>query len=204
MTTISELQRDALGEMFNIGVGRAAASLSQIVGEEILLSAPEIHLLSPEDAARTVLGEDGRKFSAVTQTFSGPFVARAMLVFPEINALEIIRMMIGEHISLEELTEFEQEAMSEIGNIILNATLSSLADMFGIELHGGLPTHRFGDAASLMLDDTEDRQVILVIQINLIISKQQIQGHILFLLSVSSLNHLLECIDRYLAAQGLA
>ncbi len=204
MITISELQRDALGEMFNIGVGRAAASLSQIVGEEILLSAPEIHLLSPEDAAKAVLGSGDQKFSAVTQTFTGPFVARAMLVFPETNALEIIRMMIGEHISLEELTEFEQEAMSEVGNIILNATLSSLADLFGVELHGSLPTHRFGDAASMLVDSGEDRQIILVIQVDLIISKQQIQGHILFLLSVSSLNSMLECIDHYLAEQGLA
>ena len=204
MTTISELQRDALGEMFNIGVGRAAASLSQIVGEEILLSAPEIHLLSPKDAARAVLGEDGKKFSAVTQTFSGPFVARAMLVFPETNALEIIRMMIGEHISLEELTEFEQEAMSEVGNIILNATFSAVADMVGVELQGSLPNHRFGDARALLLEDCNEESVILVIQANLVISKQQIEGHIVFVLSVRSLHNLLEAVDRFLAGEGIA
>jgi chemotaxis protein CheC len=33
MTQLTELQCDALGEIFNIGVGRAASSLSQIVNE---------------------------------------------------------------------------------------------------------------------------------------------------------------------------
>lgn len=204
MIGISELQRDALAEMFNIGVGRAASSLSQIVNEEILLTAPEVGLLKPDAAAELVLGSVTKKFSAVSQTFSGPFEANAVLVFPENNALEIIRMMIGEHITLEELTEIEQEAMSEVGNIILNATLSSLADMFGVELQGSLPTHCFGDVRSVLLDNCDNEQLILVIRVNLIISKQHIEGHILFLLSVNSFKNLMECLDRYLASQGLA
>ncbi len=40
MVDVSDLKRDALLEIFNIGVGRAASSLSMIVGDEVLLSAP--------------------------------------------------------------------------------------------------------------------------------------------------------------------
>jgi chemotaxis protein CheC len=204
MFTITELQRDALNEMFNIGVGRAASSLSQIVGEPIELTAPELFLLKPDDAANTLLGSESRKFSAVSQTFTGPFVARAMLVFPEINALEIIRLMVGEHLSIEELSEFEQEAMSEVGNIILNASISALSDMFGIDLQGSLPSHQFAEAKKLLNDGHhEDVTVILVIHVDLIISKQHIQGHILFLLSVDSLQNLLQCVDTYLIKHGL-
>lgn len=204
MIPITELQRDALAEMFNIGVGRAASSLSQIVNDEILITAPEVHLLDPASATRMVVGEKSRKCSTVSQTFTGPFVARAVLVFPENNALEIIRLMVGEHITLEELSELEQEAMSEVGNIILNATFSAVADMVGVELQGSLPNHRFGDARALLLEDCNEESVILVIQANLVISKQQIEGHIVFVLSVRSLHNLLEAVDRFLTGEGIA
>lgn len=202
--SLNELQRDALGEIFNIGVGRAAASLSQIVSDEVLLSAPEVMVVHREQAAKVLLGAELNQFSTVSQNFSGPFDAQAMLVFPESNALEIVRLMVGPHMSIEELSEFEQEAMCEIGNIILNACMSSLADIFHIRFESTLPLHRFGDTYNLPILDGDEEQMVLLLQVDMIISQQRIQGHILFLLSVPSMSALLEHIDRYLSAQGLA
>lgn len=202
--SLNELQRDALGEIFNIGVGRAAASLSQIVSDEVLLSAPEVMVVHREQAAKVLLGAELNQFSTVSQNFSGPFDSQAMLVFPESNALEIVRLMVGPHMSIEELSEFEQEAMCEIGNIILNACMSSLADIFHIRFESTLPLHRFGDTYNLPILDGDEEQMVLLLQVDMIISQQRIQGHILFLLSVPSMSALLEHIDRYLSAQGLA
>ena len=202
--SLNELQRDALGEIFNIGVGRAAASLSQIVNDEVLLSAPEILVVHREQAANVLRGAELNQFSTVSQRFSGPFEAQAMLVFPESNALEIVRLMVGPHMSIGELSEFEQEAMCEIGNIILNACMSSLADIFRIRFESTLPLHRFGDTYNLPILDGDEAQMVLLLQVDMIISQQRIQGHILFLLSVPSMSALLEHLDRYLSAQGLA
>ncbi|WP_153133256.1 chemotaxis protein CheC [Dechloromonas hortensis] len=202
--SLNELQRDALGEIFNIGVGRAAASLSQIVSDEVLLSAPEVMVVHREQAAKVLLGAELNQFSTVSQSFSGPFDAQAMLVFPESNALEIVRLMVGPHMSIEELSEFEQEAMCEIGNIILNACMSSLADIFHIRFESTLPLHRFGDTYNLPILDGDEEQMVLLLQVDMIISQQRIQGHILFLLSVPSMSALLDHIDRYLSSQGLA
>lgn len=199
---LNDLQRDALGEIFNIGVGRAASSLSQIVNDTVLLSAPEVTLVRREDASRVLLGSEFRQFSTVSQHFSGAFDAEAMLIFPESNALEIVRLMVGPHMSIEELSEFEQEAMCEVGNIILNACMSALADLFHIALHGTLPIHRFGDTQSLSLLGGID-QMVLVLQVDMTISQQRVQGHILFLLSVVSMQSLLDCLDTYLRENGL-
>ncbi len=204
MVELSELQRDALGEMFNIGVGRAASSLSRMVREEVLLSAPEVGLYHPEEAVQALFGSGQRKLSSVSQVFSGPFEAKAMLVFPDANALEIVRLMVGEHLSIEELTEFEQEAMCEVGNIILNACISALADHFHLEFNSTLPQHCFGDVHSLVLVPEGTEHVVLVLQVDLNIAQKQVQGHIVILLSVNSLCALLECVDRFLAEQGLA
>ena len=41
---LSELERDALTELVNIGVSRAAASLRSMVGRQVLLSVPSIEI----------------------------------------------------------------------------------------------------------------------------------------------------------------
>jgi len=201
---LDEMQHDALGEIFNIGVGRAASSLSQIVNDEVLLTAPEVTLVRIDQAAKLLQSAELQQFSSVSQTFSGPFEAQALLVFPETNALEIVRLMVGPHMSIEELAEFEQEAMCEIGNIILNACMSSLADIFKVSFNSTLPLHRFGNAENLPVLEGDENQMVLLLQVDMVISQQHIQGHILFLLSVSSMNSLLACLNAYLAAQGLA
>jgi chemotaxis protein CheC len=201
---LSELQRDALGEIFNIGVGRAASSLSQIVNDEVLLSAPEVIVVRRDQAAAMLIDAELSQFSMISQNFSGPFDAQALLVFPESNALEIVRLMVGPHMSIEELAEFEQEAMCEVGNIILNACMSALADLFRISFESTLPLHRFGDTENLPLLEGDEEQMVLILQVDMIISQQRIQGHILFLLSVGSMQSLLDCLDRYLREQGLA
>ncbi len=204
MLELSELQRDALGELFNIGVGRAASSLSQIVRDEVELSAPHIALVRPQDISGTLLGADFTELSMVTLDFSGPFDAKTMLIFPERNALTIIGSMLEEGMSPEELSEYEQEAMCEVGNIILNACISALADLFEVEFHGGLPVHHFGDNHTIAAFSTNEEDVLLVLQIDLVISKKRIEGRFLFLLSVSSLQALLECVNQFLVKQGMA
>nr|WP_207168648.1 chemotaxis protein CheX [Thiocystis violacea] len=197
------MQRDALGELFNIGVGRAANSLSMIVREEVELSAPSVSLVHPKDVASTLLGSDLRELSMVTIDFAGPFDAQTILLFPERNALAIVSHMLDPDMTPEEMSEFEQEAMCEVGNIILNACISSLADEFQVEFEGGLPEHHFSDSDGLPLFGEDRGQVILLLQIQLGMRQERMQGHLLFLLSVSSMQALLDCVDQYLERLGM-
>ncbi|SDX39144.1 chemotaxis protein CheC [Allochromatium warmingii] len=205
MSELSELYRDALGELFNIGVGRAAHSLSQMVRNEIELSAPFVDLIRPDEVAVTLMGSEFQELSLVSIDFAGPFASKAMLLFPERNALAILSNMLDPELTPEEVAEFEQEAMCEIGNIILNACMSTLADEFQIELHGGLPEHFFCDTDSLaqFAADSADH-LVLLLQIQLNMRQQFVQGHLLFLLSFSSLQALSACLERYLDRFGMA
>jgi chemotaxis protein CheC len=112
--------------------------------------------------------------------------------------------MLGELVPPDQLSEMEQEAMCEVGNIILNACISALADLFAVEFEGSLPQHQYADSQTLDLFGTDPDRVILVVQVDLTISQHRLDGHLLFLLSVSSLRGLIDCIDRFLVAQGLA
>ena len=71
MENLNELQLDALGEIFNIGVGRAASSLSLIVSDEVLLSAPRVQIVHREQAAE-ILGRSALiKFSTACCSSTG-------------------------------------------------------------------------------------------------------------------------------------
>ena len=200
MRVLSEIQLDALTEVFNVGAGRAALSLSEIVGEEVMLSVPSIEVLKAEDVNSRVLTLKDDKFATVSQLFSGPFEAEAVLLFTENYALEIVRDMMGSQMSIEQLAEFEQEAMCELGNIILNACLSSMADMLGIALNSSLPSYTIASLAEILdrIVGETDQPYILLLHIDLAIEKRYTQGHLIFLLSSTSLRNLVTHIQHFI------
>lgn len=201
MNSLSEIQLDALTEIFNIGAGRAASSLSEIVGDEVKLSVPRIQLYQSTEINAEVLSLNSPRLGAVKQNFSGPFTADAMLLFTEERAMEIVHDMMGSQVSVEDLAEFEQEAMCELGNIILNACLSSMADILSLTLDSSLPAYSVGETDTILRQIISDanQPVMLVLHIDLAIEKRLSQGYLVFLLSSSSLKELLIHIDRFIS-----
>ncbi|RFP14743.1 MULTISPECIES: chemotaxis protein CheC [unclassified Duganella] len=208
MFSLSELENDALIEIFNIGVGQAAASMSAIVNEAVRMSVPSVSFINRTEAARLLNGKspEAESICGVSQHYEGAFATEAILMFPEDKSLEIVRLMVGESVPLKELTEMEQEAMCEIGNIILNSCVGTLANIFQHELHGSLPQYHIGTSdeilvASGSLPDT----VVLMLHIDFLLEKHQIHGYVAFVLDVSALHDLKEQINLYIArAMGQA
>ena len=201
MNPLTELQVDTLTEIFNIGAGRAASSLSEIVGDQVMLSVPRVQLYRSAEINADVLSLNSPRLGAVKQRFSGPFTADAMLLFTEDRALEIVHDMMGSQVGVEDVAEFEQEAMCELGNIILNACLSSMADMLELTLDSSLPIYSVG-ATNVILQQIiqeANQPIMLVLHIDLAIEKRHSQGYLVFLLSSSSLQELLTHIDRFIA-----
>lgn len=200
MDSLSELHLDALGEVFNVGAGRAAASLSEIVGDEVKLSVPSVEIKKSSEVDSNLMALTSLKFGVVSQHFSGPFEAQALLLFTESHALEIVRDMMGSQMSIEELAEFEQEAMCELGNIILNACLSAMADMLTISLNSSLPDYKIASAEDIFrsLRNSEEQPYILVLHIDLSIEKRHSEGHLIFLLSSMSLRSLVKQLEQFL------
>ena len=199
MTELTDLHIDALSEVFNVGAGRAAASLSEIVGEEVKLSIPSIEIFSRQDVNTSALSLEQTQFGSVTQHFTGPLSVDAMLLFTEESALEIVRDMMGSQISIEELVEFEQEAMCELGNIILNACLSAISDVLKVELESSLPAYNIGGPEEILSSLLIlEQSYLLILHIDLRIERRQVEGRLIFLLGSSSLSGLREHLDTFL------
>jgi chemotaxis protein CheC len=85
VTVLTKLERDASGEgeIANIAMARAANSIREMVGHQVLLSVPTAEILSKEAAAQIVGTPENRILVAVRQDFTGAFSGRALLIFPE-------------------------------------------------------------------------------------------------------------------------
>ena len=200
MFNLSEIQHDALVEIFNIGVGHAAAAMSGIVNEEVTMSVPSILFVNRLDAASMLVNNESRRICGISQHYQGAFTTEAILMFPEDKSLEIVRLMVGETVPLKELTDMEQEAMSEIGNIILNSCVGTLANIFGQELQGSLPVYHLGTSEDILsASGGQSEAVVLMLHIDFILEKHQIHGYVAFILDVTALHDLQYQVDQYLS-----
>jgi len=207
MLNLTELENDALIEIFNIGVGQAAASMSAIVNEAVRMSVPSVSFIPRAEAARLLgHGEAPERICGVSQHFRGAFETDAILMFPEDKSLEIVRLMVGEAVPLKELTDMEQEAMCEIGNIMLNSCVGTLANIFQRELEGSLPQYHVGTSDHILTaTGSLADSVVLMLHIDFLLEKHQIHGYVAFVLDISALHDLKEQINLYIArAMGQA
>ena len=188
-TILTELELDALTEMVNIGVNRAAASLREMVGEQVLLSVPKVTLVS-RDRAIAMLGEhEVSHLVGIHQVFEGEITGRALLIFPDTKSLELVRAVTGGELPLEEIIELEHEALAEIGNIILNGCLATIANMLQRNLKMSLPEILRGEPTIFFnLEPPPDAgDVVMFLYINFAIRQRDIRGYIAMLMDMPSL-----------------
>lgn len=199
VVALSELEKDAVTEIMNVGVGRAAASMSLMVKEEIHLTVPSADLLYGA-AARERLAASSDRMVAVREEFKGLLSGSAALLFPQEKSLDLVRMVLDENLSAEEVTELEQEALVEIGNIILNGCLSSVADALAGEIETSIPVLMHADLSTILPQAAEAEPVLLVLTIDFTIRSRDIQGHIVFLMDMLAAHAFQQLITDYIGS----
>lgn len=185
---LSALELDALTELVNLGVGNAAFSLREMVREEVILSVPQVTIVTREEAIKNLSEQEPTRLVGVLQNFEGDINGRALLIFPETKSFELVRAVVGDKLALEDIFELEQEALAETGNVVLNGCLGTLANQLGRSLRISLPEVIYGDGAgffTLTSSKTSDR--VLFIYINFAIRQRDLQGYLAMLLDMSSL-----------------
>lgn len=190
LTPLTDIERDALGEVSNIAMARAANSLRQLVEHEVLLSVPAIEILSQEAATQIVAKPDNPNLVAVRQDFSGAFSGRALLIFPEANSLELVRAVVGRQLSLEDIVDLEDEALAETGNIILNSWVATIANLLKRGLKMSLPVVVRGDSRRMFESVETQKNLILFLHIKFEISKREIRGYVALLMDIPSIDEL--------------
>ena len=190
--TLDELERDALTELVNIGVSRAAASLRKMVGKQVLLSVPSVEVVTKAAAATLIGQRESDDLVAIRQGFGGAFSGRALLIFPEVNSLELVRAIVGDEIDAEEVASLKNEALAETGNVILNGCLGTIANMLNQTLQMSLPEVLYGDGNALfeVVPALDNDSLVLFLYINFSVRDRNIRGYIAMIMDLPSLGML--------------
>lgn len=203
---IGETERDAVTELLNIAIGQAASSLSQLVEDEVQLSVPFVDFLTPSQAAARLEEEtQGSDSVAVRQHFQGHFYGDILLIFPERRSLDLVRHMLGDQVPLEQLTELEQEALLEVGNIILNACLGSLANQLKLPVEGSLPVYVRGRGARIldacMKPEAGQEELVMFLHVDFSLLRKDVHGYLAFVMDIVSARHFVDAVRAYVAEQ---
>ncbi len=198
---LNELYIDAITEVLNVGMCTAAASLSEMLNEQIILSVPGIEFVSRMDASQVIEGEPISKISGVHQKFKGAFDGDALLLFPENKCVDIVRAVVEQSMgAIDDLKEMQREAITEIGNIILNACLCCVADMFKQEIQGDMPNYFQGEVQDVFAigDGSEKYEaMVLLLNMNFVVDSKNIQGYVTFLMDIDSLARFKHNVEKY-------
>lgn len=197
---LSDLELDALTELVNLGVSNAALSLREMVNEEVTLSVPKVSIVTRGKAV-VILGRHGvRRLVAVQQDFEGDIRGRALLIFPEAKSLELVRAVVGDSLSLEDITELEHEALAETGNVLLNGCLGTIANNLERNLKISLPEVIYGESSDFFAAPADQalRDRVLFIYINFAVRQRDVQGYIAMLLDIPSLTALKQLVIAYI------
>src|SRR6185503_14066762 len=90
---VTDIEHDALAELFNVGLHRAAASLSEITEQRILLDPPRL-VVCPINEIETRLADlVGGEIATVHQLFGGAVAGDAVLLIEADKAALLAKKM---------------------------------------------------------------------------------------------------------------
>ncbi len=193
MNRLTELEEDALNELFNISLGGAAKLLSEMISNEILLTVPSLKIVTLEEALK-LDALTSNEVCTIEQKFNGGLGnGSAFILFHKESSLEIVRMMMKDYVDINEVSHFEKDALSEIGNIILNSILSNLAKMSKFTIETDIPEFYIGKYEDILRDDAvraANADTILMAYIDYHLKGKDIKGYIFFLLESETIKQL--------------
>jgi chemotaxis protein CheC len=194
---MTEEKKDALMELLNIGVGRAAGMLNQMTSHQISLRVPSIELVTLDDLGEAMNGREGDVLASVKMDFSGTFSGTAALIFPTTSAALLVSYLTDEEPGTPDLDAVRAVTLTEVGNIVVNCVMGSITNMLSEQVMYSLPTYQEGSITALVSSDgkTIDEWVLLV-QTRFSIEQLHIEGDIVLVLEVGSLDALFNGIDR--------
>lgn len=196
---LSDMQLDTLREMINIGVGRAAATLNEMLDKHVTLSVPQMKIIPPDqlNSEFSELQAAPDSFSAVRLGFRGDFNGAASIVFPPDSAAKLVNILTDNALDSElDMDSIRIGTLSEVGNIVLNGVIGTLSNMMSTRLSYSLPSY-MEDRLQVLLRPSliPEPEPILIARANFYVEELQVQGVIYLVFEAGSFKILMNHID---------
>lgn len=129
---------DVLKELGNIGAGNATTALAHMLNCKVDMSVPQVRLLDFKDVG-AILGGEEQIMAGVYLMVEGDITGSIMFLVKKEAAKNLVSLLMGTESNEEELTEMEQSALKEIGNIITASYLNSLSTLTKLVIYPSVP-----------------------------------------------------------------
>jgi chemotaxis protein CheC len=201
--TLTSVQEDALAELLDIGFGRAATLLSQLTGHRVLLAAPSLSLRAIEDVSETLERVVHGHVASVHQIFCGPVGGEALLILDAPGASMLKELLTGESALPLSIDASAREVITEVGNVLLNASLGAFGDLLNMRVSFSVPHLEIGNVAAILQSRIVARQGLrhaLIVHAGFRLRDGAVTAYLIIVLSVASLDRLMHAVDAWEAA----
>lgn len=143
LNRINNMQFDVLREIGNIGAGNATTALSQMINSKIHMNVPNVELLEFKELSDIVGGAE-RILVGILFALGGDIEGMMMFMMDKLASMHLVSILLGNPLPTNvsdnyEFSEMEHSALSEIGNIIAGAYLSSLSTLTNLTITSSIP-----------------------------------------------------------------
>jgi len=197
---LTSAHQDTLTELINIGYGRAAAALSELTGRRIILEVPKVavHPISEVSAtlSRVMMGE----VASVHQVFSGPVSGNALLLLDHEAAVLLNSLLLDQPIIDDRLDSSGREAITEVGNIVLNACLGVFGNLLQVQVSFSVPRLRLESVSGVLHSiSVRDRelQYALMVHTRFHLRDSDVSGYMVIILGITSFSRLLAELEKW-------
>ena len=195
---LTSFQLDALRDIGNIGAGNAATALSQLINKKIDMTVPKVAILPLGEVPEIVGGPDSMIAGVFLRVY-GLAPGSILFLLPNDSAYYLVDMLMGrENGSTKTLSNIDESALMEIGNILAGAYLNSFSYFTKINLLPSIPALAVDMAGAILsviliqLGQMGDHA--LVIETEFTTENEGISGHFFLIPDPGSLNTILEAI----------
>ena len=201
---LTERQSDALSELINIAFARTGAALSELTGHRVVLNPPEVAVYRTEELRGALAKFVPGDVASIHQVFAGPVAGDALLLLNYAGALHLTDLLTDEHNPSNYLDESAREVLTEVGNILLNACLGMFGNLLNVHVTFSVPRLHLETLDELIGSTTNkpDMHYALVVYTAFQIRDSSVTGFLVIVLSVDSLDRLIQEVDVWEAQQG--
>lgn len=196
--SLSASQRDSLADLVSLGFTRAAAALSQITGRPVALAPPQVKLTGVSEIVAELTALLPGAIAYVDQPFSGPISGNGLLLVERDAAVRLAGIL-GLQVDNPEDTG-TQEALTEVGNILLNACIGIFDRVFGVSVAFSVPTTRLSNVAEMfqrLMAESTDASRALLVQTSVRLSEGAVTAYLVLMPRPVSVERLLSELERW-------
>jgi chemotaxis protein CheC len=206
MITLTPEQEDALIEIANVGVSKAAKQLAILLNSPIKITIPKISFIDLNEIKKDPIFNQGLTYSLVSQMLETDLEGYAALLLRREYANLLTMAVVGKipEFTREEALAYEQEAMLEIGNIIITSCISVIANMLNETVQLSVPVYNEDKLVPLLTNLcallSTLNQKYIAITTKLDTSNNSLSGHLFLILTESSVARIVSDVRKLIGS----